>query len=378
MRFETLAIHAGQPPDPAYGAVMPPIYQTSTFAFKAVGEPGEYEYTRSGNPTRKALEDCLAALEGGYQAFAFNSGMAAIATALALLQSGDQILVHDDLYGGTYRYLTSVCARQGIRVRFLDLRRVDALESAIDPATRMIWTETPTNPLMNLQDLSAVAEIARRYGVVTVTDNTFASPYNQRPLDNGIDISLHSMTKYINGHSDVIAGALIVRNEELAQRLSFLQNAMGTGLSPFDSFLVLRGIKTLAVRMEAHNANALRIACWLQEQPAVSEVLHPMLENHPQHELAQRQMRGGGGTFSFRMRGGREAAERLLHGVRIFTLAESLGGVESLIEHPFSMTHSSMPEEVRRRMGITEDMIRISVGIEHPDDLIADLAQAME
>jgi len=378
MRFETLAIHAGQPPDPAYGAVMPPIYQTSTFAFKAVGEPGEYEYTRSGNPTRKALEDCLAALEGGYQAFAFNSGMAAIATALALLQSGDQILVHDDLYGGTYRYLTSVCARQGIRVRFLDLRRVDALESAIDPATRMIWTETPTNPLMNLQDLSAVAEIARRHGVLTVTDNTFASPYNQHPLDHGIDISLHSMTKYINGHSDVIAGALIVRTEELAQRLSFLQNAMGTALSPFDSFLVLRGIKTLAVRMEAHNANALRIACWLQEQPAVSEVLHPMLENHPQHELAQRQMRGGGGTFSFRMRGGREAAERLLHGVRIFTLAESLGGVESLIEHPFSMTHSSMPEEVRRRMGITEDMIRISVGIEHPDDLIADLAQAME
>jgi len=378
MRFETLAIHAGQPPDPAYGAVMPPIYQTSTFAFKAVGEPGEYEYTRSGNPTRKALEDCLAALEGGSQAFAFNSGMAAIATVLALLQSGDQILVHDDLYGGTYRYLTSVCARQGIRVRFLDLRRLDALESAIDPATRMIWTETPTNPLMNLQDLSAVAEIARRYGVVTVTDNTFASPYNQRPLDHGIDISLHSMTKYINGHSDVIAGALIVRSDELAQRLGFLLNAMGTGLSPFDSFLVLRGIKTLAVRMEAHNANALRIACWLQEQPAVSEVLHPMLENHPQHELAQRQMRGGGGTFSFRMRGGREAAERLLHGVRIFTLAESLGGVESLIEHPFSMTHSSMPEEVRRRMGITEDMIRISVGIEHPDDLIADLAQAME
>lgn len=377
MRFETLAIHAGQEPDPAYGAVMPPIYQTSTFAFKAVGQPGEFEYTRSGNPTRKALEDCLAALEGGSRAFAFASGMAAIATVLALLDAGDEVLVHDDLYGGTYRYLTNVSVRQGISVRFLDMRDLDGLRQAIGPRTRLIWTETPTNPMMNLQDLTAVATLAREHGLLTVTDNTFASPYNQRPLDLGIDISLHSMTKYINGHSDVIAGAVIVKNDGLASRLEFLQNAMGTPLAPFDCFLVLRGIKTLALRMEAHNANALAIARWLSTHPAVAQVLHPMLEDHPQHELARRQMRGAGGTFSFRMRGGKEAAVNLLHKVRIFTLAESLGGVESLIEHPASMTHLSVPVSARKKMGITDDLIRISVGIEHVDDLIADLAQAM-
>ncbi len=378
MRFETLAIHAGQPPDPTYGAVMPPIYQTSTFAFPEVGKPGEFDYTRSGNPTRRALEECLAALEGGTHAFAFSSGMAAIATALALLDSGDHVIVHDDLYGGTYRYLTTVSARQGIRVTFVNLRDLDALRGAIEPSTRLIWTETPTNPLMNLQDLSAIAAIARQHGIPTLTDNTFASPYNQRPLDLGISISLHSMTKYINGHSDVIAGALIVRDEALAVRIKFLQNAMGTALSPFDCFLVLRGIKTLPVRMEAHNANALAIARWLETRPEVSEVLHPLLERHPQRELAMRQMRGIGGTFSFRMRGGGDAAVGLLSRVRLFTLAESLGGVESLIEHPWSMTHVSVVEHARRAMGITEDLIRISVGIEHVDDLIADLSQAME
>lgn len=376
MRLETLAIHAGQPPDPAYGAVMPPIYQTSTFAFEAVGKPGAFDYTRSGNPTRKALEDCLAALEGGSRAFSFASGMAAVATALALLDAGDHVLVHDDLYGGTYRYLTNVTVRQGVEVGFVNMRDLDALQAAIRPATRMIWTETPTNPLMNLQDLAAIAAIARDRRIITVTDNTFASPYNQRPLDLGIDISLHSMTKYINGHSDVIAGALIVRDEALAERLGFLQNALGTPLSPFDCFLVLRGIKTLPIRMEAHNANALAIARWLQEQPAVAEVLHPGLDSHPQRDLAARQMRGIGGTFSFRMQTG-DAAVRLLERVKLFTLAESLGGVESLIEHPWTMTHVSVPEDARRRMGIDERMIRISVGIEHRDDLIEDLAQAM-
>ncbi|NLH98388.1 MAG: PLP-dependent transferase [Chthonomonadales bacterium] len=376
MRLETLAIHAGQPPDPAYGAVMPPIYQTSTFAFEAVGKPGAFDYTRSGNPTRKALEDCLAALEGGSRAFSFASGMAAVATALALLDAGDHVLVHDDLYGGTYRYLTNVTVRQGVEVGFVNMRDLDALQAAIRPATRMIWTETPTNPLMNLQDLAAIAAIARDRRIITVTDNTFASPYNQRPLDLGIDISLHSMTKYINGHSDVIAGALIVRDEGLAERLGFLQNALGTPLSPFDCFLVLRGIKTLPIRMEAHNANALAIARWLQEQPAVAEVLHPGLDSHPQRDLAARQMRGIGGTFSFRMQTG-DAAVRLLERVKLFTLAESLGGVESLIEHPWTMTHVSVPEDARRRMGIDERMIRISVGIEHRDDLIEDLAQAM-
>lgn len=377
MRFETLAIHAGQQPDPAYGAVMPPIYQTSTFAFEAVGKPGEFDYTRSGNPTRKALEECLAALEGGSRAFALASGMAAVATALSLLDAGDHVLVHDDLYGGTYRYLTTVCVRQGIEVGFVNMRDLDALRSAIRPNTRLLWTETPTNPLMNLQDLAAIAQIARERGVITLTDNTFASPCNQSPLALGMDIVLHSMTKYINGHSDVIAGALIVRDEALAERLKFLQNALGTPLSPFDSFLVLRGIKTLPLRMEAHNANALAVARWLQAREDVSEVLHPWLESHPQHELARRQMRGVGGTFSFRMAGGGEAAVRMLTRVRLFTLAESLGGVESLIEHPYTMTHVSIPEEARRAMGITEDMIRISVGIEHVEDLIEDLAQAM-
>ncbi|MBM3494557.1 MAG: PLP-dependent transferase [Armatimonadetes bacterium] len=377
MRLETLAIHAGQPPDPAYGAVMPPIYQTSTFAFRAVGVPGEFDYTRSGNPTRRALEECLAVLEGGKSAFAFASGMAAVATALALLDSGDHVLVHDDLYGGTYRYLTTVCARQGIEPGFVNMRDLDALRRAIRPNTRLIWTETPTNPLMNLQDLGAVAEIAHAGGIVTLTDNTFASPYNQLPLELGIDISLHSITKYINGHSDVIAGALIVNDGALAERVKFLQNAMGTPLAPFDSFLVLRGIKTLPLRMEAHNANALTIAHWLQTRDEVSDVLHPYLESHPQHDLARRQMRGAGGTFSFRMKGGGDAAIRLLNRVRLFTLAESLGGVESLIEHPWSMTHISIEEDARRTMGITEDLIRISVGIEHRDDLIEDLAQAM-
>lgn len=376
MRLETLAIHAGQEPDPAYGAVMPPIYQTSTFAFETVGQPREFDYTRSGNPTRKALEECLAALEGGSHAFAFCSGMAAIAAALALLDAGDHVVVHDDLYGGTYRYLTKVSVRQGLQVSFANLRDLDELRKAITPRTKLIWTETPTNPLMRLQDLRAIVEIAREKGIWTLTDNTFASPCNQRPLDLGVDISLHSMTKYINGHSDVIAGALIVRDAGLAERLKFLQNAMGSALNPFDCFLVLRGIKTLPLRMNAHNANALRIARWLQSCPWVTEVLHPWLPTHPQHDLALRQMTGAGGTFSFRVHGGERAAVHLLTRVRIFTLAESLGGVESLIEHPFSMTHTSIPVDVRRAMGITEDLIRISVGIEHPDDLIEDLEQA--
>ncbi len=377
MRLETLAIHAGQEPDPAYGAVMPPIYQTSTFAFPDVGQPGEFDYTRSGNPTRKALEECLAALEGGSHAFAFASGMAAISTALALLSKGDHVLVHNDLYGGTYRYLTCVSVRHGIEVTFVNMRDLDAVRSAMRPETRLVWTETPTNPLMNLQDLRAIADIAKAAGALTITDNTFASPYNQRPLDLGVDLSLHSMTKYLNGHSDVIAGALVVRDDVLAERIRFLQNAMGTALSPFDSFLVLRGLKTFPVRMQVHNTNALTIAKWLDEQPQVSEVLHPFLEHHPQHQLARSQMHGCGGTFAFRMAGGGPAAVRLLKRVRIFTLAESLGGVESLIEHPFTMTHVSIPEDVRRNMGITEDLIRISVGIEHVEDLIEDLAQAM-
>lgn len=377
MHFETLSIHAGQGPDPAYGAVMPPIYQVSTFAFDGVGDPGEFDYSRSGNPTRKALETCLASLEGGTRGFAFGTGMAAVATALMLLEADDHIVVHNDLYGGTYRIITEVISKRGVRASFVNLRDLVALEKAIESNTRLIWTETPTNPLMNLLDLEAIATIARKHSIPTICDNTFLTPYFQNPLALGIDIVLHSTTKYINGHSDVVGGALVAREAELAERIDFLQNTLGSCQAPFDCFLVLRGLKTLAVRMDAHNRNALAIASWLEQHPKVSCVLHPGLKSHPQHELAQKQMRGYGGTFSFCVNGGAEAAYTLLDKVKLFTLAESLGGVESLIEHPWTMTHISMPEKARRTAGITDDMIRISVGIEHIDDLTADLEQAL-
>lgn len=377
MRYETLTVHAGQAPDPAFGAVMPPIYQVSTFAFRGVGQPGPFDYSRSGNPTRKALETCLAALEGGTHGFAFGTGMAAETTVLGLLHVGDHIVVHNDLYGGTYRLLASVIAKQGVDVEFVNLRDIAALRAAIRPTTRLIWTETPTNPLMNLLDLEAIAGVAREHGVRTVCDNTFLSPHFQRPLALGIDIVLHSTTKYLNGHSDVVGGGVVVKEEALAAEIGFLQNALGTCQAPFDCFLVLRGIKTLPLRMEAHNRNALALARWLEAHPGIERVLHPGLESHPQHALALRQMTGFGGTFSFRVKGGQEAALRALSRVRLFTLAESLGGVESLIEHPWSMTHVSMPESVRAASGITDDLIRISVGIEHIDDLIDDLREAL-
>ena len=377
MRFETALIHGGHGPDPAYGAVMPPIYQVSTFAFRGVGEPGPFDYSRSGNPTRKALEDCLAVMEGGTRGFAFGTGMAAEATVLALLEAGDHLLVHNDLYGGTYRITTAVTAKHGVAVEFVDMRDLDALKAALRPNTRMVWTETPTNPVMNLLDLQSIAEAVRGSGAVTVCDNTFLSPYFQNPLALGIDIVLHSTTKYINGHSDVVGGALVVKDPVLAERLAVLQNAMGTCQGPFDCFLVLRGLKTLALRMEAHHSNALQIAQWLEDHPKILRVNHPGLVSHPQYALAQRQMRGCGGTFSFCVRGGMDAVTRLLNGVKLFTLAESLGGVESLIEHPATMTHASMPAVARAEAGITDDMIRVSIGIEHVDDLIADLEQAL-
>jgi cystathionine gamma-lyase len=378
MRFETLAIHAGQPNDPAYGAVMTPIYQTSTFAFPGVNQPGPFDYSRSGNPTRKALEDCLAALEGGTDGFVFATGMAAEVAVLELYGPGDHLIVHDDLYGGTYRLLMNVTTKHGVEVEFINLRELDLLHRAIRPETKAIWTETPTNPLMNLLDLRAIAEIARERKVLTICDNTFLSPYFQRPLDLGIDVVVHSTTKYINGHSDVVGGALIVKDRDLAERIGFLQNAMGMCAGPQDCFLVLRGVKTLGIRMEAHNRNALAVAHWLEAHPKVERVLHPGLESHPQHALAQQQMTGYGGTFSFCVNGGEPEAFRLLGGVKLFTLAESLGGVESMIEHPWSMTHASMPEAVRETMGITRNLIRVSVGIEHIDDQVADLAQALE
>jgi cystathionine gamma-lyase len=377
VKFETLATHVGQEPDPAYGAVIPPIYQTSTFAFEEVGKPGPFDYTRTGNPTRKALEDCLAALEGGSHGFAFSSGMAAVATVFALLSAGDHAIVQLDLYGGTYRLLTGVTERQGVEVEFVDLRDLDALAAAFRENTRLVWAETPTNPLMRLLDLRAIATLARERGVTTACDNTFLSPYFQRPLEHGIDLVVHSTTKYINGHSDVVGGAVVADDAQLAERIFFLQNALGTGQAPYDCFLVSRGVKTLAVRMQAHDHAALQVAHYLEGHPAVAEVLHPGLESHPQHALATRQASGSGGTFSFRVNGGAAAALALLGAVELFTLAESLGGVESLIEHPATMTHAAMPKEVQREVGITGDLIRLSVGLEHVDDLIADLEQAL-
>ncbi|MGC9971886.1 MAG: PLP-dependent aspartate aminotransferase family protein [Bryobacteraceae bacterium] len=375
-RFKTLAIHAGQPPDAAYGAVMTPIYPTSTFAFRGVGQPGPFDYSRSGNPTRKALETCLAALESGTFGFAFGTGMAAEATLATMFEPGDHMVVHNDLYGGTYRLLATLGERR-VAVDYVDLRDLDAVRAALRPSTRALWIESPTNPCMNLVDLAAVAQLARERGLLTICDNTFLSPYFQRPLELGIDIVVHSTTKYINGHSDVVGGAIVVRDAGLAERIGFLQNALGTCEAPFDCFLVLRGIKTLALRMEEHNRNALEIARWLERHPKISRVHHPGLPSHPQHALALRQMTGFGGTFSFRVRGGQEEAFRLLGNVKVFTLAESLGGVESLIEHPYTMTHVSVPPEVREAMGITPDLIRISVGIEDVADLIEDLEAAL-
>jgi cystathionine gamma-lyase len=377
MNFKTLAIHAGHDPKQHLGAVMPPIFQTSTFAFKGVGEPGQFEYSRSGNPTRKALEACLAALEDGASGFAFATGMAAEATLLMMFEADDTIAVHNDLYGGTYRLFESVFLNKRIRADYVDLRDLAALRTVLAKGAKAVWIESPTNPLMNLVDLAAVATLAHEYGAIAICDNTFLSPYFQRPLDLGVDIVLHSTTKYINGHSDVVGGALVVRDAQLAEKIGFLQNAMGTCAGPQDCFLVLRGIKTLALRMEEHNRNALAVAHWLEERPEVSAVLHPGLPSHPQHQLALAQMRGFGGTFSFRLAGGEEAATRLLGAVRVFTLAESLGGVESLIEHPVTMTHASVPRDALAAMGITPDLIRISVGLEDIEDLIADLESAL-
>ena len=376
MKFRTLAIHSGHRPEDHSGAVMTPIYQTSTFAFRGVNQPGAFDYSRSGNPTRKALETCLASLEGGAFGFAFATGMAAETTVLMMFQTGDRIIVHSDLYGGTYRLFQSVFRNKGIEAVYVDLRDLASTEQELARGARAVWIESPTNPLMNLVDLAAVSALAHRYNAIAICDNTFLSPYFQSPLECGVDIVVHSTTKYINGHSDVVGGAAIVNAPALAEEIGFLQNAMGTCAGPQDCFLVLRGIKTLAVRMEEHNRNALAIARWLEGQSQVAAVLHPGLESHPQRELATRQMRGFGGTFSFRLHGGQDAVFRMLEKVRLFTLAESLGGVESLIEHPVTMTHASVDKAVLARMGITPDLIRVSVGIEDVDDLIADLESA--
>ena len=376
--FGTRAIHAGQSPDPATGAVMQPIYATSTYAQSSPGVHQGYEYSRTQNPTRMAWERCLADLESGTHGFAFASGMAAIATLLELLDAGSHVVAMDDLYGGTGRLFNRVRARTaGLQFSYADLADPAALDAAMRDDTRMVWIETPTNPMLKLVDIPAVSAAAKARGAIVVVDNTFASPWGQRPLELGADIVMHSATKYLNGHSDVVGGVVAVRDAALAEQLAFLQNSIGAVAGPFDSFLALRGVKTLALRMERHNANALEIARWLEGQPAVERVIYPGLESHPQHALAQQQMVGGGGIVSFDIAGGLQAARRFLENTRLFTLAESLGGVESLVNHPAIMTHASVPPATRARLGISDTLIRLSVGIEECADLVADLARAL-
>jgi cystathionine gamma-lyase len=377
--FDTRAIHAGQHFDPATNALITPIYANSTYAQEAPGVHKGFDYGRSQNPTRFAFERAVAALEGGNAGFAFASGLAASSTVLELLDSGSHIVAMDDLYGGTYRLLERVKRRSaGLETSYVDLTDTAALRSAIRPATRMVWMETPTNPLLKLADIAAIAEEAHRHEAILVVDNTFASPWIQRPLDLGADIVLHSATKYIGGHSDTIGGVVVASRPDLVEKLGFLQNAVGAIASPFDSFLMHRGVKTLGLRMERHVSNAQRLAEWLEGHPRIERVLYPGLESHPQHALARRQMNGkGGGMITAFLKGGRQAVDAVLTRTHLFTLAESLGGVESLIEYPTAMTHASIPAEIRERIGIKDGLIRISVGIEDVGDLQADLEQAL-
>jgi cystathionine gamma-lyase len=378
--FATRTVHGGQHPDPLTGAVMPPIYATSTYVQSSPGVHKGYEYSRTANPTRDALQASVANLEGGYAGFAFASGMAATATILELLDAGSHIVAMHDLYGGSYRILESVRKRSaGYDITFADLTDAAALEQAIKPNTRLLWVETPTNPLLKIVDLSAVAQIARRHHLLSVCDNTFATPFIQRPLKHGFDIVVHSTTKYLNGHSDAVGGAAVVRHdEELKERLGYLQNALGGVSSPFDSFLTLRGIKTLALRMQRHCTSALAIANYLASHAQVERVYYPGLASHPQHELAKKQMHGRyGGIVTAVLRGDIDDTRRVLERCKLFSLAESLGGVESLIEQPALMTHASLPASMRASLGITDSLVRLSVGIEDPEDLLAELRDVL-
>jgi cystathionine beta-lyase/cystathionine gamma-synthase len=375
--FSTRAVHAGQAPDPMAGAIMPPIYQTSTYVQEGLGKHKGFEYARTRNPTRDALERNLAALEGGRWGLAWSSGLAATDAVLKLLSAGDHVLCGENVYGGTHRLMQQVYARLGLTFTFVDARDLKAVEAARTSATKLIFVETPTNPMMRLTDLAQVGEFARAHRLLFVVDNTFATPYFQNPLQFGADIVLHSTTKYLNGHSDMVGGALITSRDDLAERLAFLQNAAGAVPGPMDCWLALRGTKTLAVRMRQHEATAKRIAGWLASHQAVRQVYYPGLPSHPQHELACRQMRGFGGMISIEL-GSLERARRVVEAVRVFALAESLGGVESLIGHPATMTHASVPKAMREAMGLTDGLVRLSIGIEEADDLIADLGQALE
>ena len=376
MGFSTDAIHAGQEPDPSTGAITVPIYQTSTFVQEELGKHKGYEYARTGNPTRAALERNLAVLERGRFGYAFASGMAAINAMMTLFKAGDHILAGQNLYGGTFRLFDRVLRDFGLTFSYVDTRRLEAIEKAIQPTTRLLLIETPTNPVMEITDIAAAAQLAHAHGVLLAVDNTFMSPYLQRPLELGADIVIHSTTKYLNGHSDGVGGAVILNDTALAERLKFIQNAAGAILGPFDSWLVLRGVKTLSVRMERHCQNGMAIAQFLAAHPKVKHVHYPGLVSHPQHELARKQMTGFGGMIAFET-GSLESARKVLKAVRLCALAESLGGVETLISHPASMTHASVPAEDRRRIGITDGLVRISVGIEDVEDLIADLEQAL-
>ncbi|WP_324710713.1 cystathionine gamma-synthase [Pseudomonas citronellolis] len=377
--FATRVIHAGQAPDPSTGALMPPIYANSTYLQDSPGVHKGLDYGRSHNPTRWALERCVADLEGGSKAFAFASGLAAISATLELLDAGSHIVSGNDIYGGTFRLFERVRRRSaGHEFSFVDITDIGAIEAALRPETRMVWIETPSNPLLRLADLEAIARLCRSRGILCVADNTFASPRIQRPLELGFDVVVHSTTKYLNGHSDVIGGIAVVGdNPELAERLGFLQNAVGAIAGPFDAFLTLRGVKTLALRMERHCANALELAQWLERQPQVARVHYPGLPSHPQHELAKRQMNGFGGMISMDLATDLAGSKRFLENVRIFALAESLGGVESLIEHPAIMTHATIPPATRAELGIGDALVRLSVGVEDVEDLRADLAQAL-
>jgi cystathionine gamma-lyase len=380
--FATRAIHAGQSPDPTTGAIMTPIYATSTYVQESPGVHKGYEYSRSQNPTRMALEACVADLENGVAGFAFASGMAATGTVLEILDTGAHVIAGDDLYGGSYRLFENVRRRSaGLQFTFTDFSDLAAVEAAIRPETRMVWVETPTNPLLKVIDLEAVADLARRHDLITVCDNTFCSPYVQRPLDWGIDIVVHSTTKYLNGHSDVVGGVAVVsgatRHTDVKDRLAYLQNAVGGVAGPFDSFLVLRALKTLPLRMERHCANATAVAAFLENHPKIARVYFPGLPGHPNHRVAARQMNGFGGMVTAVIEGGLSAATRFLERTELFALAESLGGVESLIEHPAIMTHASIPPAIRARIGIDDGLVRLSVGVEDVDDLIEDLRRAL-
>lgn len=377
MKFETLAIHAGQAPEPQTGAIVVPIYQTATYAQPAIGEHKGYEYSRTHNPTRKALEECLAALENGKYGMAFASGMAATSTTMALFNKGEHVICGDDVYGGTYRVFEKVFRPWGLDFSFVDTTDVAQIEKAIKPTTKMIWFETPSNPLLKVSDMRGIVALAKKHGILTAVDNTFASPYFQRPIELGIDIVVHSTTKFLGGHSDTVGGAIVTSNDKVFERLSFSQNAIGAIPGPFDSWITLRGLKTLAIRMKAHEANAMAIALHLAKHKRVTKVLYPGLPTDQYHALAKSQMSGFGSLISFYLDGGEKEARMVCKSTKVFSLAESLGGVESLIEHPGLMTHASIPKEIREPRGLGDSLIRLSVGIEHIDDLVADIDYAL-